>query len=71
MTTTEVNHNAAQQALNKWEIAREEEIVKTLVNDPELFARVRKMPGPLSRRTDLVARADAELALIAISEILK
>lgn len=58
------------QALHAWEIERNADIVKVLVGDPVLLARVRLMPGPLARCTDLVARADAELARLAIESIL-
>ena len=61
----------ASRALLAWHIERDAEIVKTLANDPALFARVRKMPGPLSRVPDIVARVDAELSVIAMNEIFK
>lgn len=57
------------QALLAYQIERDAEIVRTLVDDPALFARVRKKL--FARRTDLVARADADIARRAMDEIVK
>ena len=66
-----MNDDEENQALLVWEVARNNDIVKILVGDPALLARVRKMPGPLVRCQDLISRADAEIAQLAILEILK
>ena len=71
MTKNYEDDYKASRALLAWQIERDAEIVKTLVDDPALFARLRVMPGPLSRVPDIVARVDAELALIAMNEIFK
>jgi len=42
--------DAASQAFIAWEIARNENIVQNLANNPDLLASLRDMPGPYEAR---------------------
>lgn len=53
------------------QIERDAEIVKALIEDPALFARVRKNNRPFVRRMDLIERAESELARMAMDDIFK
>ncbi|WP_196868332.1 hypothetical protein [Polaromonas sp. CG_9.11] len=52
-----------------WQIARQESIVENLIGNPALLALAHSMPINFARWSELIARADAELAQRAMDEL--
>ena len=69
------NHELIDRAIKTahspeaWEIERNAEVVRDLVKNADYLSRMRAMPAAAGL-ADFVARADAELARIAIESIL-